>query len=102
MTGLVAVCVLCMAPLIPDVPTVTTTESRQWLRLQSAAQMREFLRVPHGVTNELVVALLSCATVAEMWVVLELEGYTPPAPVLPQWDNTGMRFDSTTNTFDEH
>jgi hypothetical protein len=101
MTGLVAVCVLCMAPLIPDVPTVTTIESRQWLRLQSAAQMREYLSVPQGVTNELVVALLSCATVEEMWVVLELEGYTPPQATWT-WDSTELRFDSTTNTFDQY
>jgi hypothetical protein len=89
--ALTMVCLLCMAPLLPDVTTVTTAFSRLLLRSQNAAQSRETTGCTSAedVTN-IVYALL----VSYGLVVVD----TPDV----RWDMTTITFDSTTNTWDAY
>jgi hypothetical protein len=88
---LTAACILCMAPLRPDVTTVTTTFSRLLLRAKTAAESRETTGCTSAAdTTNIVYAML----VSYGLVVVE----TPDV----RWDMTTLTFDSTTNTWDAY
>jgi hypothetical protein len=57
--ALVALCVICMAPLVPDVTVVTTPWSRTWLRLQSAAEAWTVLGTAPSATNATLASYVS-------------------------------------------